>query len=74
MLSNFIDLNLKQVPGGEHGFQKTETTGLYFSESNSDSFEDNYPTDQYDLREYHPGGYHMHIRQCMKSEKLQLAA
>ena len=34
-----------------------KTTRLYFSESNSDSFEDHYPTDQYDLREYHPGGY-----------------
>ena len=52
----------------------SETTGLYFSESNSDSLEDHNPTDQYDLREYHPGGYHMHIRQCMNSVKLQLAA
>ena len=40
-------------------------TRLYFSESNSDSFEDHYPTDQYDFREFHPGGYPVHICRCM---------
>lgn len=42
----------------------------YFSESNSDSSEDHYPTDQYNFREHHTGGYHVHIRLCMTDKKI----
>lgn len=71
ILWNFVDLNLKQLHGGGYGFSDMcETTRLYFSESNSDSSEDHYPTDQYNFREHHTGGYHVHIRLCMTDKKI----